>query len=103
MGKSKAKKLRQKHLREGNRNPELSRSPFAYADMRTRTTKNKKDQLYKTKHKNRFSSSTDEGNGSFYFYLIFKYFEYKGTNFRHTFSRTCSSKNRAANRNIVID
>lgn len=47
MAKSKAKKLREKLVREGRRNPEDCRSPFAFADMRTRRTKTKKDSLYK--------------------------------------------------------
>lgn len=65
MAKSKAKKLREKLVREGKRNPESSRSPFAFVDLTTKRTKNKKDLLYRNKYKNQHSS---EGNdGSFYF------------------------------------
>jgi hypothetical protein len=53
MGKSNARKTREKRIREGRRNPENSRSPFALIDMHTRTTKSKKDLLYRRKHKNR--------------------------------------------------
>ena len=64
MAKSKAKKLRDKLEREGKMNPEMKRSPYVFADMRTRTTKTKKDHLYQFKHKNHQSR---EGNdGSFY-------------------------------------
>ncbi|TFB14196.1 hypothetical protein E3U55_14195 [Filobacillus milosensis] len=65
MGKSRAKKIREKMQREGKRSPELSRSPFAFTDMRTRKTKTKKDMLYRTKHKNQLSK--DGRDGSFYF------------------------------------
>ncbi|WP_404450631.1 hypothetical protein LG329_09755 [Virgibacillus necropolis] len=53
MSKSKALKKREKLVREGRRNPESGRSPFAQLDLRPRKTKNKKDLLYKNKHKNR--------------------------------------------------
>ncbi|MCA1064360.1 hypothetical protein QTG56_22335 (plasmid) [Rossellomorea sp. AcN35-11] len=53
MGKSKAKKKRIKMQREQKRNPELSRGIYTFADMRTRTTKTKKDKLYQNKHKGR--------------------------------------------------
>ncbi len=65
MAKSNAKKLREKMEREGRRNPELSRSPFALIDLRSRKTKTKKDVLYRNKHKNQFSK--DGRDGSFYF------------------------------------
>ncbi|MBM7684105.1 hypothetical protein JOD43_004318 [Pullulanibacillus pueri] len=64
MSHSKAKKQRQKKVREGKRNPELSRSPFAFTDMQTRMTKTKKDKLYHCKHKN--SLTDDRTEGSFY-------------------------------------
>ncbi len=64
MAKSKAKKIRERRIREGKRNPENGRSPFAYADLRTRMTKTKKDLLYRKKQKNHFSQ--EEKNGSFY-------------------------------------
>ncbi|WP_137744410.1 hypothetical protein [Robertmurraya siralis] len=69
MTKSKARKYRDKIAREGQRNPEWNRNPFAFADMRTRKTKTKKDHLYKTKHKNQ--SFIDKNDGSFY-YSLFK-------------------------------
>lgn len=66
LAKSKAKKMREKIVREGRRNPEVSRSPFVFADMRTRRTKTKKDYLYRNNKKNR---SSHEGiDGSFYFH-----------------------------------
>ncbi|PLR69082.1 hypothetical protein [Bacillus sp. UMB0893] len=65
MSQSKAKKQRLKLLREGKRNPEESRSPFVFGDMRTRQTKTKKEQLNKQKYKNHFSD--ERKNGSFYF------------------------------------
>lgn len=61
LAKSKAKKLREKLVREGRRNPEDSRSPFVFADMRTRKTKTKKDYLYKKNH-----SSQTGNDGSFF-------------------------------------
>ncbi|QOR66410.1 hypothetical protein IM538_22045 [Cytobacillus suaedae] len=68
MAKSRAKKVREKIEREGKRNPELGRSPFAFADLRSRKTKTKKDVLYRHKHKNQFSSGGRDG--SFYFAQI---------------------------------
>lgn len=65
MGKSNAKKKRQKRIREGRLDPEINRSPFVHLDLRTRKTKTKKDYLYRTKHKNRHLENRD--NDSFYF------------------------------------
>ncbi|MFZ3589907.1 hypothetical protein ACOI1C_11640 [Bacillus sp. DJP31] len=68
MAKSKAKKLREKLEREGNRNPENGRSPFAELNLYTRKTKTKKDILYRCKNKNH---SFQEGNdGSFIFAMV---------------------------------
>lgn len=65
MAKSKARKIREKSVREGKRNPEGNRSPFVFADMRTRKSKTKKDYLYRNKYKNH--SLSDRSDGSFYF------------------------------------
>jgi hypothetical protein len=62
MARSKAKKLRAKMVREGKRNPESLRSPYALIDMSGRRTKTKKDLLYKSKHKGQ--------SGSFYFGVL---------------------------------
>ena len=64
MAKSRAKKCRDKLSREGKMNSELKRSSFTFADMRTRTTKTKKDHLYQFKHKNH--QSHDGNDGSFF-------------------------------------
>lgn len=64
MAKSKARKSREKLIREGRLNPEIGRSPFAQLDLRTRKTKTKKDKLYKVKHKNR--NPKNKGDDSFY-------------------------------------
>ncbi|ASN03870.1 hypothetical protein [Virgibacillus necropolis] len=53
MGKSYARRQREKRIREGRPNPVNSRSPFAQLDLRTRKTKSKKDILYRNKYKNR--------------------------------------------------
>lgn len=63
MSKSNARKHRDKIAREGKRNPEMNRSPFAFVDMSTRKTKTKKDYLYRSKHKNQ--SFKDNNDGSF--------------------------------------
>lgn len=68
MAKSKAKKMREKAVREGSRNPEMNRSPFVYADMRTRITKTKKEHLYREKYKNH--PLIEESDGSFCFSFI---------------------------------
>jgi polyhydroxyalkanoate synthesis regulator phasin len=69
LAKSKAKKTREKLVREGRRNPEESRSPFVFSDMRTRKTKTKKDYFYRNKNKNH--SSTEGKDGSCYFFRTF--------------------------------
>ncbi|HLU22776.1 MAG TPA: hypothetical protein VKZ77_09890 [Bacillaceae bacterium] len=68
MATSKAKKQRQKLVREGRRNPAENRSPYAFSDLRTRTTKTKKDRLYKEKHKNH---TLHEGKDGFYVFLFY--------------------------------
>lgn len=65
MAKSAARKKREKLVREGRRNPEDNRSPFASADLRSRKTKTKTETLYRIKHKNH--SAGDDRDGSFYF------------------------------------
>ncbi|WP_449537526.1 hypothetical protein [Ferdinandcohnia sp. Marseille-Q9671] len=65
MAKSNARKKRERLVREGKRNPENGRSPFALTDLQTRMTKTKKDYLYRNKHKNH--SFSDGNDGSFYF------------------------------------
>lgn len=62
VAKSKAKKLREKLNREGRMNPSEKRSPFVFTDMRTRTTKTKKDHLYQFKHKNHHSEAGNDGS-----------------------------------------
>ncbi len=69
MAKSSAKKVREKAVREGKRNPECNRSPFVFSDMRTRKTKTKKEQLYRNKYKNRHSDES-RIDGSFYGFLF---------------------------------
>ncbi|MGN7176733.1 hypothetical protein BK139_12380 [Paenibacillus sp. FSL R5-0490] len=73
MTKSAAKKLRDKAVREGKRNPECNRSPFVFTDMRSRKTKTKKDYLYRSKHKN-LTSEESRRDGSFYFADLTTYF-----------------------------
>lgn len=53
MATSKAKKQRQKLVREGLLNPEIKRSPFALIDLSSKQTKTKKGYLYSKKEKNR--------------------------------------------------
>ncbi|WP_188455526.1 hypothetical protein [Virgibacillus oceani] len=69
MAKSNAKKQREKLVREGKRNPENGRSPFAQFDLRTQRTKTKKDHLHRTKHKNRDSRQWE--NDSFCLPIFF--------------------------------
>lgn len=69
MGKSNAQKKREKLVREGRRNPENSRSPFAKLELRTQKTKNKKDLLYRCKHKNRIPKQRE--NDSYFLSIRF--------------------------------
>lgn len=64
MAKSAAKKARDKRIQAGRLDPAIGRSRFSAFDMRTRTTKTRKDVLYSSKHKNRFSQG--ERDGSFF-------------------------------------
>ncbi|WP_035329672.1 hypothetical protein [Cytobacillus firmus] len=69
MAKSSAKKIREKAVREGKRNPECNRSPFVFSDMRTRKTKTKKDQLYRGKYKNRLSDEAEKTVLFMYYFI----------------------------------
>ncbi len=69
MGKSNARKQREKVVREGKRDPSLNRGIYAMANLSTRRTKTKKEALqqqYKKTH--RFHYESDE---SFLFYYTF--------------------------------
>jgi hypothetical protein len=71
MAKTKARKFREKLVREGKRDPESNRSLFANADMykmmTSKKTKTKKDKSNQVKHKERLSGAghSDKGNGSY--------------------------------------
>ncbi|MBY6038097.1 hypothetical protein KUV80_15585 [Fictibacillus nanhaiensis] len=70
MAKSRAKKVREKLVREGWRNPEENRSSYAVAEvykcMATKTTKTKKDKIYSRK-KERLSSTDYSGDKRFFY------------------------------------
>jgi hypothetical protein len=61
MAKTKAKKLREKLVREGKRNPNANRSNFSdtemYKMMASKKTKTKKEILNRIKHKERLSGA----------------------------------------------
>ncbi|WP_244951519.1 hypothetical protein [Sutcliffiella horikoshii] len=62
MAKSKAKKLRDKQVREGKRNPENGRGIYALANLTTKTTKTKKEklnQLYKKERQSRYGGDRE--------------------------------------------
>lgn len=70
MSKSKAKKMREKLVREGRRNPELGRSPFSMLDLNARKTKTKKEKLNQMKHKKQsFGRDDFQTKDCFYFVL----------------------------------
>ncbi|MDO3408621.1 hypothetical protein QWJ34_02435 [Saccharibacillus sp. CPCC 101409] len=62
MAKSAARKARDKQVREGRLDAAVSRSPFAFADMRTRKTKTRQDKLNRIKHKNPNLTGGDQGS-----------------------------------------
>ncbi len=67
MGKSNARKQREKVVREGKRDPALNRGIYAMANLSTRRTKTKKEALqqqYKKTH--RFHNESDES----FFYTV---------------------------------
>ncbi|AWB43826.1 hypothetical protein DCC85_06025 [Paenibacillus sp. CAA11] len=67
MAKSAARKQRDKLVREGKRNPADSRSMFAAIDLRSRTTKTKKELLNSSRHlKNQFSKYGEDGSFLFW-------------------------------------
>ncbi|MGG1575746.1 uracil phosphoribosyltransferase [Fictibacillus sp. NRS-1165] len=55
MSKSKARKQRERLIREGRRNPLDDRGSYALIDLRTRKTKTKAEKLNQQKHKGRLS------------------------------------------------
>ncbi|PWA05731.1 hypothetical protein DCC39_17895 [Pueribacillus theae] len=50
MAKSKAKKMREKMVREGYRNPSKNRGVYALVDLRTRKSKSKHEKQYQDKY-----------------------------------------------------
>ena len=68
MSKSKSKKLREKLIREGKRNPELSRSPFAMLDLNTRKTKTKQQKLNQVKYKKQSFGNNDYHSKDCFYY-----------------------------------
>ncbi|MFC0237344.1 hypothetical protein [Fictibacillus phosphorivorans] len=73
MAKSKAKKMREKRVRAGKRNPILERSAFAHPEMynlmRSKRTKSKKEKSDHIKHKKRLSSTGfSEDHSRFFVY-----------------------------------
>lgn len=71
MAKSKAKKMREKRVREGRIDPAINRGVYALADLSTRRNKTKKGSLYQNKYGELSSVDryqTDES--SFYFELL---------------------------------
>ena len=50
MAKSKAKKIREKRMREGRMDPTKSRGIYALADLRTRKSKTKREKVYQNKY-----------------------------------------------------
>ncbi|EAF5659188.1 hypothetical protein HCB45_01445 [Listeria sp. FSL L7-0091] len=72
MATSKAKKKRQKLVREGRLNPEIKRSPFALIDLSSKQTKTKKGYLYSRKKKNH-----QEDDSFFAVFFKFSHFIHK--------------------------
>lgn len=70
MAKSKAKRMREKLIREGNRNPESGRGTFALADMRTRITKTKQQKLNQAYRKERKSRYGGDSENVVLFHLV---------------------------------
>jgi hypothetical protein len=73
MSKSNAKKQREKLIREGKRNPELSRSPFSMMDLNTRKTKTKQEILNKIKHKKQSFGKDDFQTKDCFLFLSYDY------------------------------
>jgi hypothetical protein len=77
MAKSKAKKMRERIVREGKRNPIHDRSAFAHQEiynwMTTKTTKSKREKLNSIKHKKRLSSTgyNEDNSRSFIYTACF--------------------------------
>ncbi|GAF21204.1 hypothetical protein JCM19047_878 [Bacillus sp. JCM 19047] len=60
MSRSKAKKQREKRIREGKRNPALNRGVYAMADLATRKTKTKQEYMEQQRQKTRRFDESDE-------------------------------------------
>ncbi len=60
MSKSKAKKQREKRIREGKRNPALNRGVYAMTDLATRKTKTKQEYMEQQRQKTRRFDESDE-------------------------------------------
>jgi hypothetical protein len=78
MSKTKARKWREKRIREGRRDPSNDRSTFADSDMykrmATKKTKTKRDKLSRVKYKERLSeASYSDGNDRSFLFVSFTY------------------------------
>ena len=69
MAKSKAKKMREKLIREGNRNPSLNRGVYVMVDMKTRKTKTKQGKINQQKHKKRLSDAHSYESDTAFLYV----------------------------------
>src|SRR5699024_1828830 len=64
MAKSRARKIREKRVREGKRNPANDRGSYVFADMQTRKTKTKNEIMYQDKYGELPKVDRNETDGS---------------------------------------
>lgn len=64
MAKSRARKIREKRMREGKRNPANNRGAYVFADMQTRKTKTKNEIMYQDKYGELPKVDRNETDGS---------------------------------------
>lgn len=67
MSKSRARKMREKRIREGLMDPVRKRGTYASADLRTRKTKTKHEVMYQNKYGELPKVDLNETDGSSFF------------------------------------
>lgn len=72
MAKSKAKKMREKCVREGRVDPTINRGIYALADLSTRRSKTKKGTLYQNKYGELSSMDRNQTDESSFYFAPFK-------------------------------
>ena len=71
MAKSRARKTREKRVREGRIDPAINRGIYALADLSTRRSKTKKETMYQNKYGELSSMDRNQTDESSFYFVSF--------------------------------